>query len=409
MLKYLYFFKNIFNIFFLLGTEYLYFLYHKDYNKLIENNIYNINNINILYIKLFQSLAYNNKIIDDTINKHIIKYTNNVPFLKSDIDESLLINLQQKFNLIYENNNYIPINSGLISLIFKAKKSDGKNIILKIKRKNIDIKLNTSIEEISYLLDILYLFPFIKKLKIKDIFDKNMYLLKEQLNFNLEVNNIQKFKKIFLNMMEYILGKELNNLDMNNILLKKVYSKIILKMSILTFLSGYIHGDLHSGNILFIEEEIFKICLLDFGIVLKINTNIINLLLTTIEDLYEKEVNELSINLLHIIINNYSKLYKKELKIHSDNLLKIISEIIHNIKIKNKEYNIFHYFKCIQLIINYVDKHNLNRYDIYLNDDFYKLNLSLIMSSSIIKNFCDTELFVLMNDVCNELFHINFF
>ena len=120
MLKYLYFFKNIFNIFFLLGTEYLYFLYHKDYNKLIENNIYNINNINILYIKLFQSLAYNNKIIDDTINKHIIKYTNNVPFLKSDIDESLLINLQQKFNLIYENNNYIPINSGLISLIFKV-------------------------------------------------------------------------------------------------------------------------------------------------------------------------------------------------------------------------------------------------------------------------------------------------
>ena len=120
MLKYLDLFKNIVKISFLLGKEYLYFLYHKDYNKWIENNIYNISEINILYIKLFQSLAYNNELIDETINKHIIKYTNNVPFLKSDIDESLLITLQKQYNLTYENNN-IPINSGLISLIFNKK------------------------------------------------------------------------------------------------------------------------------------------------------------------------------------------------------------------------------------------------------------------------------------------------
>ena len=109
MLIYFVFIKNILKISFLLGKEYLYFLYHRDYNKFIENNIYKISQINILYIKLFQSLAYNDNLIDETVNKHIIKYTNNVPFLKSDIDESLLITLQNQYNLIFENNNYLPI------------------------------------------------------------------------------------------------------------------------------------------------------------------------------------------------------------------------------------------------------------------------------------------------------------
>ena len=426
MLKYLDLFKNIVKISFLSGKEYLYFLYHQDYNKWIENNIYNISEINILYIKLFQSLAYNNELIDETINKHIIKYTNNVPFLKSDIDESLLITLQKQYNLTYENNNYIPINSGLISLIFKAKNSNGKDIVLKIKKNNIDIKLNESIEEITCLIDIIYFFPFIKKLKIKETFYKNIYLLKEQLNFNLEIDNIQKFKNAFMNidyviiphvytditeqysnviMMEYITGKELHCLDMNNSLLKKEYSKIIIKINILSFLSGIFHGDLHSGNLLFIEEEIPKICLLDFGIVLKINRNNINLILNIIGDLYEKNAKELSVNLLHLIINNYVNLYDDKLKIHLDNLIEIISEIIHNIKIKNNKYNIFHYFNCIEMIIKYIDKHKLNKHDIYLNDDFYKLNLCGFMSSSIVTKLCNTELFVLMNDVCNELFH----
>lgn len=410
---------NILKLSYLLIKEYLYFLYHKDYNKWIQNNIYNISEINILYIKLFQSLAYNNELIDETINKHIIKYTNNVPFFKSDIDESLLINLQKQYNLLFD--SFTPINSGLISLIFKAKYRDGKDIILKIKRKNIDIILNNSIEEINGLINIISFFPIVKKLKIKEIFHKNIYLLKEQLNFDLEINNIQKFQDICKNidyvviphvytemtfqypnviMMEFIKGKQLHSLDMNNILLKKAYSKMILKISILSFLSGNIHGDLHSGNILFLEDEVPKICLLDFGLVLKIDKNVIKLFFNIIEDLYEKDAEELSVNLLKIIINNFELLNKA----HSDNLLKIITEIIHNVKIKNNKYNIYHYFQCINIVIKYIDKHKLTN---YLNEDFYKLNVSFFMSSSIITKLCHIELFELMNDVCNELFHID--
>ena len=49
------------------------------------------------------------------------------------------------------------------------------------------------------------------------------------------------------------------------------YSKMILKISIIAFMGGIVHGDLHSGNILFIKDYndskySYKIGVIDFGI-----------------------------------------------------------------------------------------------------------------------------------------------
>ena len=55
--------------------------------------------------------------------------------------------------------------------------------------------------------------------------------------------------------------------------------------------------------------------------------------------------------------------------------------------------------------MKYINKHELNKCDVYLNNDFYKINVSLFMASSIITKLCDKELFLLINDVCKELFH----
>jgi predicted unusual protein kinase regulating ubiquinone biosynthesis (AarF/ABC1/UbiB family) len=206
-------------------------------------------------------------------------------------------------------------------------------------------------------------------------------------------------------MMDYIEGKQLNQLNISNFILKEMYSKMILKANILSVLSGNLHGDLHPGNLLFIEGENPKICLLDFGIVLKIEKNIIKLLMNIINDLYEKNAVELSIYLLDIIIHNFHKLHYPSMKKHLNNLLNKVSEIIKNVQTQHKQYNIINYFQCIELVMKYINEHELNKYDIYLNNDFYKINVSFFMASSIISKLCDKELFLLINDVCKELFH----
>ena len=421
MLKCFNLLKNISKIGLLLGKETLYYLYHRNPNIIIKNIIQEICNINMLYIKLFQSIA-NNQWIDKRINENIIKYTNNVPYKDTDIDYVLLNKLKNRYELTYD--NLIPINSGVISLIFKVKQKNNEINILKIKRKDIDKNINKSIEEVQYLINLLYIFPFIHNLKVKYFFNNNVKLLEEQLNFDTEVNNIFTFKEIFKNidyvvipqvypyvtnnypnviMMKYIEGKEIQTIDTNNKELMEIYSKKLLKISIIAFMSGFIHGDLHTGNILFLDDT--KICLLDFGIVLKVKKDTIICIINIIDDLYDKPAYELSINLLKIILTNFNNLYKPELKNHLHNLLKIISTIIENVQIKSTKYNIFNYFECLNLVTKYIDKHNLNQYDIMLTDDFYKLNLIFFMASSIITKFCDKELLFIMNDVCKELFH----
>ena len=421
MLKCFNLLKNISKVGILLGKESLYYLYHRKENIFIKNTIHEICNINMLYIKLFQSIA-NNNWIDKRINENIIKYTNNVPYKESDIDYVLLEKLKDRYELTFD--SLTPINSGVISLIFKVRQKNHEINILKIKRKDIDKNINECIEEVKYLIDLIYIFPFVQDLKIKYFFDNNVKLLTEQLNFDTEVNNIISFKETFKNidyaviphvypygtqnypnviMMKYIEGKQIQLLDTNNKELMINYSKMILKISIIAFMGGIVHGDLHSGNILFLDD--MKICLLDFGIVMKVKKDKIKCIINIIDDLYEKSAYELSTNLLNIILTNYNKLYKPELKDHLHNLLKIISEIIENVQIKSTKYNIFNYFECLKLVTKYIDKHNLNQYDIALTDDFYKLNLIFFMASSIVTKFCDKELLLIMNDVCKELFH----
>jgi len=412
MLKYLYLIKNIFK-------ECFYYLYYRDINRFIRNNIHEISKINMLYIKLFQSMA-NNYWINETINNNIVKYTNDVPYNEEDIDYELINQLKIQYNLTY--NDLKPINSGLISLIFKVKK-DEEDIILKIKRKNIDVNIHKSIEELSYVIYILDIIPFIKNIKIKHFFHKNIHLLKEQLDFDTEVKNIGLFQEIFKNidyvvvpkvynyvtmnypnviMMKYIHGKQIQAVNNE---LNETYSKIIIKISIISYLAGVIHGDLHSGNVLFLDNDIPQVCLLDFGIVLKINKDGIKSIMTIIDELYEKTAYELSINLLSIIVNNFKELYKPEFKDHMDNLLKILSDIIINVQMKSTKYNIYNYFECIQSVIKYINKNQLYKYNIVLNDDFYHLNFIFFMASGIVSKLCSKELFFIMNDVCKELFH----
>ena len=421
MLKCFNLLKNISKIGLLLGKETLYYLYHREQNIFIKNVIQEICYINMLYIKLFQSIA-NNKWIDKSINENIIKYTNNVPYKETDIDYILLDKLKKQYELKYD--SLIPINSGVISLIFKVKQKNDEINILKIKRKNIDKNINDSIEEVRYLIDLLYIFPSIRDLKVKYFFNNNVQLLQEQLNFDTEVNNILTFKEIFKNidyvvipqvypyvtknysnviMMKYIEGNQLQTIDTTNKEIMEMYSKMLLKISIIGFMSGVIHGDLHSGNLLFLDD--FKICLLDFGIILKVKKDTIKFIINIIDDLYDKSAYELSINLLKIILTNFNKFYHPELKNHLHNLLQIISTIITNVQIKSTKYNIFNYFECLNSVTKYIDEHKLNKYDIMLTDDFYKLNLIFFMTSSIITKFCDKELLYIMNDVCKELFH----
>jgi predicted unusual protein kinase regulating ubiquinone biosynthesis (AarF/ABC1/UbiB family) len=176
----------------------LYFVF-KDYEKCICNLTSRLSKKNILYVKIFQAFALNNNIIDEQTHNSLLKFTDNVPWTNKDIDMHTLICLEKEYNIKILN-DYMPINSGMISLVFKGiqikngKDDKEKAIIIKMKRNNIDTILQDGIQKMLFCIWLLSFIPMINNYNISTTIHNNIHLINRQTDFIKEVENMKIMK-----------------------------------------------------------------------------------------------------------------------------------------------------------------------------------------------------------------------
>ena len=136
-------FLFIFQIFSIFTVET--FKYYLFGTNIIKNLAYKLAKVNILCVKLFQAISLN---INKSINDELIKYTDQVPYsIEYDIDFDNIMNLVSQEGLYIDINK--PIASGMISIVYKALvQKTGEYKIIKMKRKNIEQKLEESIDNL---------------------------------------------------------------------------------------------------------------------------------------------------------------------------------------------------------------------------------------------------------------------
>ena len=110
----------LFKVFFIFSSEFLYYIFHIDRLYFIDRLTRRLANVNILYVKIFQAIALNNSLIDDKINNTLLKFTDNAPWTKDDIDADTLNALKEDEQLVLSDGIYNPINSGMISIVYKS-------------------------------------------------------------------------------------------------------------------------------------------------------------------------------------------------------------------------------------------------------------------------------------------------
>ena len=71
---------------------------------LIKNITYKLEELNIVYIKVFQSLCLEKNILNDQERDFLIKYTDSVPYNSDDIDYEILDILESKYNICINTN-----------------------------------------------------------------------------------------------------------------------------------------------------------------------------------------------------------------------------------------------------------------------------------------------------------------
>ena len=338
--------------------EIFYYIFkYKDYDNFIISLIRKIGEYNIIFVKIFQwiRISNNNYFITQKIENEIHSFTNNTPYNDSDIDYKSLLHL---YKIAEENSDTFqldslePINSGSISLVFKGKLNN-KDVAIKILRKNIKEKIEKGIWLLINIENILYYIPIINQYISTKIFKNNREHIFNQINFINESENIivfyNKFKKNKLILipniydkytkinnnvilMDYINGRYLYELDSNDLdeFFKPFFKFIINSL----FYKKIFHGDLHQGNILFFKEDIgneviYKVGIIDFGMIIKLETNEIDFIYLWISGIFDENFKDMLEYLKNP--NNSSNIFDNYEKI--DNCVDILEKLYDEKKI----------------------------------------------------------------------------
>ena len=427
------------NLYFLLSASFIIltelFLYKifNNFETFVDNLTHKLANINILYVKMFQAFALNNSLIDDKINNKLLKFTDNAPWTKKDLDLYTLINLEEDYDILFKD-GYKPINSGMISLVFKAykKSSETEVVIIKIKRKNIEQKLDDAIEKLIFFVYFLSFIPIFNKYHLLETVSKNVNIIRQQTNFFSEIENMTKIKYNCRNLkyvkipnannevtkkypnviyMEYINGLSINKIEEADY---EAFAKQVLKFGLVTTLiHGVSHGDLHSGNVLFIKDKSdekykYKIGVLDFGIIYEANPEFKQTLLEFASIMMTCPTEELAIKVLNSGLIEPLEIIQNLPKKHYDNIIKIIGDILYETIHKSKEANQLKIYHFLTTFHSYMSKNELLDLGLKPSEQFVKTQLALAMSHGITLTLCKDDYINLTDQVLNELFHTKF-
>ena len=229
----------LFKIIQILVTETLFYFLYRDYEMFIERITSSLAKTNILCVKVFQAFALNNDIIDENINNKLLAFTDKAPWNTSDINYEVLNILEKEYELDFDN-NYEPINSGMISLVFKATfKNNTKKLIVKMKRNNIEKKLENAISEMLFVMKFLSLCMFLDKYDLTNIIKKNIDIITHQINFVEEVENMERIKENCKNLKYIEIPYAYNYVT-------KKYNNVILSKKLIYFnCSFFLMKNLH--------------------------------------------------------------------------------------------------------------------------------------------------------------------
>jgi len=420
------------NLFFIVGSELMLYAALNDYSSFIDRITSRLASINILYVKMFQAFALNNSLIDDKTNNKLLKFTDNAPWSSSDINIEDLKAVCDAYNIVLPNGFESPINAGMISLVFKGyEKETCAQIIIKMKRKNIDAKLKDAIENLQTILYLLSYIPIINKYQIAEVVKRNIDMIRHQTDFAQEVENINKVKTnckrlqyvkvpaVFphvttqfpeIILMEYIEGMKINEIDEEDY---DAFAKQVMKFGfVTTIVHGVTHGDLHSGNILFIKDDKdekypHKIGVIDFGIIYEIDAAYKGFLFDVLTQMFAVSPRESAVKLLSSGIIDPPNILQQIPREDYEEILQFTTEIIDETVNSSKKANQVQLYKFLYKLKEYFGQSKMATIGIRPSDNLVKTQLVLAMSHGVTLTLCKDDFMTAADKVINELFHTN--
>ncbi len=243
------------------------------------------------FIKFGQLLSSREDLFDEGFINEMKKLRDKVkgiPYSESKavIEEALGQKVEDVFESIDEN----PIGTASIGVVYSAKLKTGENVVVKVKRPNIDKMIETDFSILLFLVaQVEKNSKEVRGLGVSRILRDFSASLSSELNFNSEALNCQRFKenlekrdeqKIFyvpkiyreLTKQDVLVMEKLDGIafsDQENIapVLDSIHNRLEVGLAyfLKSFLQdGFFHADLHGGNFFYLKNG--QIGIIDFGL-----------------------------------------------------------------------------------------------------------------------------------------------
>jgi predicted unusual protein kinase regulating ubiquinone biosynthesis (AarF/ABC1/UbiB family) len=303
--------------------------------------------VNILYTKFFQALS----------GKYMFSSVHSIPFSPEEFEPTFPVTK--------------ILGSGLISIVYESSWED-KPIVVKIKRKNIDARIQSSIDSLEWYLDwIHWLYPIPTPLvafeEIKESFLTQLDYVQEVKNHKLfqsiasyhfiktptliesECNDVH----IVMSKIDHIPMTLLNEKDLQT----SISHLVEMVLHLLTH-HGFIHADLHLGNILFQGDALG---IIDFGFVIQLTSVQKDTIYELVKGLILHDYESSAHHTMEFVCGDLNEEQRKD----------IMAFIVH---VYQKSMEIHHSFS----VYNFYELNTkLNKYNACFNPLFYKIVMGL--------------------------------
>ncbi|MGC9062601.1 ABC1 kinase family protein [Calditerrivibrio sp.] len=288
------------------------------------------------FIKVGQFLASRPDILNEEFITELKKLQDSVPYLPFDqIKPIIEDSIKKPIETIFLEIDPTPIASASIAQVHRAVLIDGRDVAIKIKRPNIKEIINQDITIMHFFSNIAEKYiQEARQIQLKKIVDELSEQITKELNFELEIFYIKKFKDFFKDnyhllfpdvieeysnneiiVMNMITGTRIDNIEVlrhKNLNLKEIAKNGVNFYMKQVFEFGFFHADPHPGNLLITDDG--KIAVLDFGIIGKVDSMLLEHLSSIFVCLIKLDIDGLVSELIEFkIINEESDIRKIKL------------------------------------------------------------------------------------------------
>ena len=241
------------------------------------------------WIKFGQMLASRPDLVPETFMSELKKLQAQVPSMPFETVQRILSEeYERPVSEIYREIEPIPLGAASIAQVHKATLHTGEEVVLKVQRPNLEEAINDDLQVLYTLSLLLEKYrPELRVLNLSSMVEEFASAIEQELDFYIEANNMDRFRKNFFADPHVVIPKVYNDLSTSKVLVqeelkgknlndpeafnqKGIYPHDVIQIGIraffkMIFKDGVFHADLHEGNIFVLPHQ--QIGLIDFGMI----------------------------------------------------------------------------------------------------------------------------------------------